>query len=93
MMQDSVSSYAEVWIIKEALEKTGSDDPKKVRDALAATDLTTGPAAQSLVPHRIRYDERGRRADAVPVIVQWQGNEPYAVFPAGSAMRKPIWTK
>ncbi len=91
MMQDSVSAYAEMWIIKEALERAKSEDPGKVRDAIAALDLTSGPAAQTLLPGRIRFDERGRRVDSSPVIVQWQGAEPYTISPAQVATRKAIW--
>jgi branched-chain amino acid transport system substrate-binding protein len=91
MTQDPLSTYAHVWMIKEALEKARSSDPKAVRDALAGLDLTSGPAAQSLAPGRIKFDERGRRIGAVPLIVQWQNGEPYTVFPADVAVRKPIW--
>ncbi len=93
MMQDSVSAYAEMWIFKEAVELARSDDPKKVRDALAAMNLTTGPAAQTLMPNRIKFDERGRREGSIPVIVQWQGDEPYTIYPAQGATHKPIWPK
>jgi branched-chain amino acid transport system substrate-binding protein len=93
MMQDSVSTYAEIWMLKEAVERAKSDDPKKVRDAVATMDLTTGPAAQTLLPNRIRFDERGRRVDATAVIVQWQGEEPYTIYPARVATKSPIWPK
>jgi len=93
MMQDSVSTYAEIWMLKEAVERARSADPKKVRDAIATMDLTTGPAAQALLPNRIRFDERGRRVDASPVIVQWQGEEPYTISPARVATKSPIWPK
>ncbi len=93
MIQDSVSTYAEIWIIKEALEITKSDDPKKVRDAIASMDLSTGPAAQTLMPNRIRFEQNGRRAGSTPVIVQWQGNEPYTVFPPAAATKSPVWPK
>ena len=44
MIQDSVSGYAEIWIIKEAVEKAASADPGRVREALAALlDLRAGP--------------------------------------------------
>lgn len=91
MIQDSVSGYAEIWMIKEAIEQAGSADPSKVRDALAALDLRTGPAAQALMPGYIRFNEQGRRVDAVPVIVQWQGGTPYTVFPVAGAARKAVW--
>jgi branched-chain amino acid transport system substrate-binding protein len=91
MTQDPLSTYANVWIIKEALERARSADPTAVRDALAALDLTSGPAASSLAPGRIRFDERGRRVDATPIIAQWQGGEPVTVFPAELATHKPAW--
>ncbi len=93
MMQDSVSTYAEMWIIKEAVERAKSDDPKKVRDAIAGIDLTSGPAAQALLPNRIQFDAQGRRVGASAVIVQWQGNEPYTIYPAQVATKRPIWPK
>jgi branched-chain amino acid transport system substrate-binding protein len=91
MTQDPLMTYAHVWIIKEAAERAKSTDPKAIRDAVAKLDLTSGPAAQTLAPGRIRYDERGRRIGATPIIVQWQGGEPFTVVPAELATRKPIW--
>jgi branched-chain amino acid transport system substrate-binding protein len=91
MVQDALMSYAHVWIIKEAAELAKSRDPKAIRDAVARLDLTSGAAASTLVPGRIRYDERGRRLDATPIIVQWQGGEPFTVAPADFATRRPSW--
>ncbi len=91
MVQDSVSGYAEIWIIKAAIEQAGSADPGKVRDAIAALDLKEGPAAAALMPGYIRFNEHGRRVDAVPVIVQWQGGTPYTVYPTEGAAKQAIW--
>ncbi|ETX07114.1 MAG: hypothetical protein ETSY2_13105 [Candidatus Entotheonella gemina] len=91
MVQDSVSGYAEMWIIKAAIEQAGSADPGKVRDAIAALDLKEGPAAAALMPGYIRFNEQGRRVDAVPVIVQWQGGAPYTVYPTEGAVKQAIW--
>jgi len=93
MTQDPLCTYAHVWLIKEAIEQAKSADPKQVRDALAKIDLSTGPAAASLYPGRIRFDERGRRIGAVPLIVQWQNGEPYTVVPASLATRPVVWNK
>ena len=81
MTQDPLCTYAHVWLIKEAIEQAKSADPKAIRDALAKIDLTSGPAATALLPGRIKFDERGRRVGAVPLIVQWQDGEPYTVVP------------
>ncbi len=93
MTQDPLCTYAHVWLIKEAIEQAKSADPKAIRDALAKIDLTTSPAASSLSPGRIRFDERGRRIGAVPLIVQWQNGEPFTVVPASLATRPIVWTK
>jgi branched-chain amino acid transport system substrate-binding protein len=91
MTQDPLMSYAHVWIIKEAAEQAKSADPKAIREAIAKLDLKTGPAAAALAPGRIRYDERGRRIGAIPIVVQWQNGEPFAVVPGDYATRKPVW--
>jgi branched-chain amino acid transport system substrate-binding protein len=87
MTQDPLCTYAHVWLIKEAVEQAKSADPKAIRDALAKIDLTSGPAAGALYPGRIRFDERGRRIGASPIIVQWQDGEPYTVVPTAVATR------
>jgi branched-chain amino acid transport system substrate-binding protein len=91
MTQDPLMSYAHVWIIKEAAERAKSTDPKAIREAVAKLDLTSGPAASALAPGRIRYDERGRRVGAAPIIVQWQKGEPFTVAPAELATRTLVW--
>jgi branched-chain amino acid transport system substrate-binding protein len=87
MTQDPLCTYAHVWLIKEAAEQAKSADPKAIRDMLAKIDLTAGPAATTLYPGRIRFDERGRRVGAIPIIVQWQSGEPYTVVPTAVATR------
>ena len=93
MTQDPLCTYAHVWTIKEAAEQAKSADPKAIRDALARIDLTSGPAASAFHPGRIKFDERGRRVGAVPLIVQWQGGEPFTVVPAAIATRPIVWHK
>jgi branched-chain amino acid transport system substrate-binding protein len=85
--QEPLCTYAHVWLIKEAAERAKSADPKAIREALAKIDLTAGPAATTLYPGRIRFDERGRRIGATPIIVQWQNGEPYTVVPTAVATR------
>jgi len=93
MTQDPLCTYAHVWLIKEAAEQAKSADPKAIRDALAKIDLTAGPAATTLYPGRIRFDERGRRVGAIPIIVQWQDGEPYTVVPTAVATRPLLSAK
>jgi branched-chain amino acid transport system substrate-binding protein len=91
MTQDPLMTYAHVWIIKEAIERAKSADPKAIRDVMAGLEITSGPAAAALYPGKIKYDERGRRLGATPVIVQWQNGEPFTVVPANIATRTLAW--
>ena len=42
--QDSLSTYGDMWIFKDALEKAGAADRKKVAEAIRAMDTREGPA-------------------------------------------------
>jgi branched-chain amino acid transport system substrate-binding protein len=87
MTQDPLCTYAHVWLIKEALEQAKSADPRALRDALARIEVTAGPATAAFYPPRVKFDERGRRVGAAPLIVQWQGGEPFTIVPADVATR------
>jgi branched-chain amino acid transport system substrate-binding protein len=90
--QDSLSSYGDMWIFKEALEKAGAADKVKVAAAIRAMDTREGPA-KFFPGGRIKFDEAGRRVDADLAIVQWQNGVPVTVYPESSALAKPIWPK
>jgi branched-chain amino acid transport system substrate-binding protein len=92
MTQDSISTYGDMWIFKDALEKAGAADRKKVAEAIRSMDTTTGPA-QYFPGGRLKFEENGRRAGAGLLIVQWQDGEPKVVYPPASAMAKPVWSK
>lgn len=91
MTQDPLCTYTHVWLIKEAIEQAKSADPKAIRDALAKIDISAGPATAAFYPPRAKFDERGRRIGAAPLIVQWQGGEPFTVAPAAVATRPIAW--
>jgi branched-chain amino acid transport system substrate-binding protein len=92
MGQDSVCPYGEYWIIKEALEKAGVADRRKVAEAVRAMSLNDGPA-NAFPGKPLKFDEKGRRVGAKLVIVQWQNGEPVWVYPPENATAKPIWPK
>jgi len=89
MIEDMADTYAEVWMIKEALEKAGSADPQKVRDALASLDISSGPA--SFVPGgAVKFDENGQNVKAAVAIQQWQDGKIVTVAPPNAAVGKLI---
>ena len=89
---DSIFPYAHVWIFKEALERTGSADRKKLGETMHKIDLKDGPA-RFFPDGRVKYDEVGRRVGAELCIVQWQKGRPVAVHPDNIAVSKAVWPK
>ena len=92
MTQDAISTYGDMWIFKEAIEKAGSADRKKVAEAMHAMDTTEG-SARFFPGSRMKFDANGRRVGAELVILQWQGGEPRPVYPAGLATGTVNWPK
>jgi branched-chain amino acid transport system substrate-binding protein len=90
MTQDSMCDYGHIWIIKEALEKAGVADRRKVAEAVRAMDTTEG-AAKFFAGNHLKFDDKGRRIDAPLVIIQWQKGVPVTVFPPESATHKAVW--
>jgi branched-chain amino acid transport system substrate-binding protein len=90
--QDSLSTYGDMWIFKDALEKAGVAERKKVAEAIRAMDTSEGPA-KYFPGGRVKFDESGRRVDADLAVVQWQNGVPVTVYPVSSAMATPIWPK
>lgn len=93
MIQDTMSTYGHVWILKEALERAGVADREKVAEAIRTMDITSGPAAEGFSGGRVKFDEKGRRVGAVMPMVQWQKGVPVTVFPPEVAVAEPIWPK
>jgi branched-chain amino acid transport system substrate-binding protein len=97
MIQDTVSTYAHIWIIKEALEKAGTIDRKVLRDTISKIHITSGPA--TILPggskYGIRFNEEGHRIvgdrGAYPVLVQWQSGIPWTVYPPEDATKPVKW--
>jgi branched-chain amino acid transport system substrate-binding protein len=83
-IHNTTSTYAEMWIIKEALEKAASPDPVKVRDALAALNITKPPPTAFLGVD-VKFQPDGQNAGALNFIVQWQNGAPVLVSPSSVA--------
>jgi branched-chain amino acid transport system substrate-binding protein len=79
----NASGIADVAVFKDAIQRAGSLDPQKVRNAIAATDLNT-------VYGRVRFGEDGQ-IRKTNVVLQIQGEEIYQVYPSGAGTRTPIY--
>jgi len=77
-------STAALEVYQVAIEKVGSLDPQKVRDAIAATDLMTayGP---------IRFDQRGANIAKGMAVMQIQNGQQVVVYPPDAATGKLLY--
>jgi branched-chain amino acid transport system substrate-binding protein len=89
MTSQSLDGYGQIMIFKEALERAGAADRKKVAEAIRKMDTATGPADYFSGP--LKWDEKGRRVGAGLVIAQWRGGQPVTVYPPALASTKPVW--
>ncbi len=95
MTQDSISTYGDIELFKDAMEAAKSADPKKVAAALRSMNSNAGAARffPSAAGKNLKFDEAGRRSDASLVVLQWQNGEPRPVFPATLATATAAWPK
>ncbi|WP_019930221.1 ABC transporter substrate-binding protein [Nocardia sp. BMG111209] len=85
MRTGAVLSYDAVQVIAQAVEKAGSTDPEKVRDAIAAgqvAPLTVGKGP-------IEFAGNGDNSNAAPVLMQVQGGQVKQVYPPEKAESRP----
>jgi len=71
-------SLAALEVYQRAIEKAGALDPRKVRDAIAQTDIMTlyGP---------VRFNEKGQNVAKGMSVVQIQNGKPVVVYPPEGA--------
>jgi len=92
MTQDSITGYGDIWILKEAVERTSVADRLKVNEEIHKMDLKDTPANVAF-PGPVKFDAAGRRVDAPLVIVQWQNGVPVTIFPTDRALATAKWPK
>ena len=90
MTQNAISTYGDMWLIKDALEKAGKADKVAVADALRTMD---GGPSKYYPGGLLKFDDKGRRVDAEMTVVQWQNGIPVTVFPQKLAVAEPFWPK
>ena len=89
MTSQSLDGYAQVMVYRDAIEKAGAADRKKVADVIRNMNSTTG--AGEFVQGPLKWDEKGRRVGAGLVIAQWRGGQPVSVYPPAMATHQPVW--
>jgi branched-chain amino acid transport system substrate-binding protein len=84
---EAMIAYDAVRVIAAGLDKAGSRDRAKLRDAIAGISLDSlligkGP---------IKFDATGQNIDSLPVVTQVQGDAAKVVHPAKYAVAKPMF--
>jgi len=67
-------AYASIQILAVAIEKAGTLDTTKIRDAISATDMMT-------VVGKVKFRPDGTLIDPCPAVVQWLGGSQKLVWP------------
>ena len=82
--------YAGTYVLADAIERAGSTDRKAIREALANTHITEGPA--TILPYSpIEFDEKGQAKDTVMVMVQYLNGKRTTIWPESVASEKPVF--
>jgi branched-chain amino acid transport system substrate-binding protein len=79
---------AQTFMLADALERAGSTDPQKVREALSTLDVSSGFAAMA-PGGKVQFGPDGKNIYGRPVGVQWQNGDLASVFPKDEA-RAPL---
>jgi len=74
-------------MLVDALERAGSADPQKVREALSKLDVSSGYAAMA-PGGKVKFGPDGKNVYGHPVGVQWQAGDLVSVFPREDARGK-----
>jgi len=75
--------------LSDAINRAGSTDGPKIRDALAATEIS---GEQTIMPwKRVKFDETGQNNDADPVLLQYIGGKFVTIFPQQAAIVEAAW--
>jgi branched-chain amino acid transport system substrate-binding protein len=76
-------------VLADAISRAKSTEGPKIRDALAATDIS---GEQTIMPwRRIKFDESGQNNDADPVLLQYVGGKFVTIFPPQAAIAEAVW--
>jgi branched-chain amino acid transport system substrate-binding protein len=78
--------FIDLLILAQALEKAGSRDGTKIRDAMSSTTFTDLP----IVGGKVKFDETGYNSIVQPLIGEWiSENEIRTVWPKSSQTMQP----
>jgi branched-chain amino acid transport system substrate-binding protein len=89
MLGNANTTYAAVYILADALERAASPEGPKIRDALAKTNLTSGPA--TFMYEKINFDSKGMMPNSLLIGAQIQRSSARVVWPNSLKVTDASW--
>lgn len=89
MTFDPAFGYGHVYLLKEALERAGSTDRKKISDVMHSMKIESGPAVAAL-NGPVSFDASGKRINPPGLLLQWQNGVPVVIYPSDVAVAAPL---
>lgn len=90
MVHEAQEHAACMGVLASALEMAGDANPQAIREVLASETFDEGWATV-MSGGQIKFDETGLNIHAVPMMVQWRGEELVTVAPAEYAKGPVVW--
>lgn len=90
MPHDALIFGAATEAMLQAINDAKSSDPQKIRDALSKIKYCDG-IAKGIPAGCVQFDSTGAAVGALPVMVQWKGDDLVTVYPTNLAKAKAIW--
>jgi branched-chain amino acid transport system substrate-binding protein len=76
-------------VLADAINRAGSTDEEKIRQALVATDV---PGSQTIMPWKgVKFDDTGQNTEALPVIQQIKDGKYHTIYPFDVASEPAVW--
>ena len=85
----SARNMQSFFALADAINRAGSTDPEKIRDALTKTDLKAGQLMMGY--NGVKFDETGQNVLASTYLIQLKGKEYQLVWPDKAAAAKLDW--
>ena len=84
-----IRTFVGAYVLFEAINRAGSTDPEKIREALRSTNF---PAGSIPMPwQNIQFGEDGQNNGVSTALIQLQGGEYFSIYPFEVAAREVVY--
>ena len=91
MVHEALEHAVCLDVLAQALEIAKAADPAAVRKAMSEAEFKGG-WCDAMPGGVVKFDQTGLNTHAVPMMVQWRGEDLVTVWPDQLAKAKPVWS-